>query len=81
MTKNKPSEMTDQELIKYETSIKVITVSLGGMLILLFVSGLYITITKGFSALQVIPLALLPIFIININNLKALKKEKKARNL
>jgi len=73
--------MTGQELIKYETSVKVITVSLGEMLILLLVSGLYITITKGFSALQAIPLALLPIFITNINNLKALKKEKKARNL
>jgi len=81
MKSNKPSEMTDQELIKYESMVKVITISLGVMLLLLFACGLYITFTKGFSALQVIPLALFPILIININSLNTIKKEKKSRNL
>jgi hypothetical protein len=36
---------------------------------------------NGFSALTVIPIALLPILIININKWNQLKKEKTNRNL
>jgi len=75
------SEYTDEELINNEKKIKVLTIMLMVVIILLFLSTMFLTFKKGFSALTVIPIALLPILIININNWNKLKKEKADRNL
>lgn len=75
------SEYTDEELINNEKKIKILTIMLMAAIVLLFLSTMFLTFKKGFSALTVIPIALLPILIININNWNKLKKEKADRNL
>jgi hypothetical protein len=75
------SEYTDEELVNNEKKIKVLTIMLTVAIVLLFLSTMFLTFKKGFSALTVIPIALLPILIININNWNKLKKEKADRNL
>jgi predicted nucleic acid-binding Zn ribbon protein len=75
------SEYTDEELVNNEKKIKVLTIMLMVAIVLLFLSTMFLTFKKGFSALTVIPIALLPILIININNWNKLKKEKANRNL
>lgn len=75
------SEYTDEELVNNEKKIKVLTIMLMVAIVLLFLSTMFLTFKKGFSALTVIPIALLPILIININNWNKLKKEKADRNL
>lgn len=75
------SEYTDEELINNEKKIKILTIMLMTAIVLLFLSTMFLTFKKGFSALTVIPIALLPILIININNWNKLKKEKANRNL
>ncbi|GAA4151772.1 hypothetical protein GCM10022217_05890 [Chryseobacterium ginsenosidimutans] len=75
------SEYTNEELINNEKKIKVLTIMLMAAIVLLFLSTIFLTFKKGFSALTVIPIALLPILIININNWNKIKKEKADRNL
>lgn len=80
--KNKPLiEYTDEELISNEKKIKTITIMLATALLILFISNIVLTFKRGFSALNVIPIALLPILILNINNWNQLKKEKANRKL
>lgn len=75
------SEYTDEELINNEKKIKILTIMLMVAIIILFLSTIFLTFKKGFSALSVIPIALLPILIMNINNWNKLKKEKVNRDL
>jgi len=80
--KNKSiSEYTNEELISNEKKIKIITIMLGIAILLLFLSNIILTFKRGFSAMSVIPIALVPILILNINNWNQLKKEKANRNL
>ncbi|UTX49003.1 redox-active disulfide protein 2 [Chryseobacterium sp. MA9] len=75
------SEYTNEELISNEKKIKIITIILGIAILLLFLSNIFLTFKRGFSAMSVIPIALVPILILNINNWNQLKKEKANRNL
>lgn len=80
--KNKSiSEYTNEELISNEKKIKIITIMLGIAILLLFLSNIVLTFKRGFSTMSVIPIALVPILILNINNWNQLKKEKANRNL
>lgn len=80
--KNKPiTEYTNEELISNEKKIKGVTVLLMVSIPLLFLTNIFIIFKNGFSALTVIPIALLPILILNINKWNQLKKEKNNRNL
>ena len=81
MKKNPITEYTDEELISNEKKIKGITVMLASVTLLLFLVNIFLTFKRGFSALNVIPIALLPILILNINNWNQLKKERTNRNL
>ncbi|AXB56554.1 redox-active disulfide protein 2 [Flavobacterium fluviale] len=73
------SEMSNEELIKTQKSLKIVTYLFGVVLLLLFGLNIYLVANKGFNASNVIPIALLPIFILNMNTLKEMKKELKAR--
>jgi hypothetical protein len=73
------SEMSIEKLQQQAKTIKVITGMLAGMLAVLLVMAIMLSVKKGFSALVVIPFALLPIVIININSLKQIKKELESR--
>ncbi len=73
------SEMTSEELVKTQKSLKTVTYLFGVILLLLFGLNIFLIANKGFSASNVIPIALLPIFIMNMNTLKEMKKELESR--
>lgn len=73
------SDLSTEELLKRQKTIKPLTILLIVTLILLFVLSLFITIKKGFTALLVVPIALSPIAILNLNNLKNIQKEINSR--
>lgn len=79
MKKKKFSEMTVEELIKTQKSFKTVTYLFGVVLLLLFGLNIFLVANKGFSASNVIPIALLPIFILNMNTLKEIKRELETR--
>lgn len=79
MKQQKISTLNTEELLKLQKSIKVITYMLAGTLFFLFCFTLYLTFKNGFNALTIIPVALLPIVFLNLNNLKEIKKELKSR--
>ncbi|WP_316782541.1 redox-active disulfide protein 2 [Pedobacter frigiditerrae] len=81
MSKKSLSELSNEELLKNEKTLKTITSMLAGAILLLFIVNIFLAFKKGFSALSAVPIALLPIVIINFNSLKEMKKEIKARNL
>ncbi|MDF2475272.1 MAG: hypothetical protein K0S24_755 [Sphingobacterium sp.] len=81
MKKSSITEYTNEELISNEKKIKSVTIMLSVFILMLFIINIILTIKRGFSALNVIPIALLPILILNINNWNELKKEKVNRNL
>ena len=73
------NEMTTEELSKAQKSLKTVTYLFGVVLLLLFCLNIFLVANKGFSASNVIPIALLPIFILNMNTLKEIKKELQSR--
>ena len=81
MSKKNLSELSDEELLKNAKTVKIITSMLAGAIVLLFIINIFLAFKKGFSAMSVIPIAFLPIVLVNVNSLKEIKKEIKARNL
>lgn len=81
MKNKKPAEMTNEELLKTKKTLATVTYLLGGMIVLMFFANTYTAYKKGFSALTVMPIAFLPIFIINMSSLDKIKKEIKERGL
>ena len=79
MKQQKISKLNNEELLKLQKSIKVITYMLAATLLFLFCLTLFLTIKNGFNALTIIPVALLPTVFLNLNNLKEIKKELKSR--
>ncbi|KAF2511893.1 redox-active disulfide protein 2 [Flavobacterium foetidum] len=77
--KKKFNEMTSEELIKTHKTLKTVTYLFGVILFVLFVLNIFLVANKGFSASNIIPIALLPIFILNMNTLKEIKKELESR--
>lgn len=74
------SDLSTEELLKKQKTIKPLTITLiGTLILLLFVLSLFITFKKGFTALLVVPIALSPIVILNLNNLKSIQKEINSR--
>lgn len=69
------SEMSTENLKKNYKAMKLVMGILSGMFIVMVVSGVYITLTKGFGTISILPLVFLPIFISNITNLKKIKTE------
>lgn len=79
MRKQELSALSTEDLQKKGKVIKRLTGMLGGALIVLFGLYLYITIQKGFTPLLILPIALMPILIVNIKNLQRIKKELEKR--
>ena len=72
-------DMSTQELEKSKKILSVILGFLLGASLTLLVLGIYITINKGFSPVLILPIAMLPIWIMNFNNLNKIKEELKKR--
>lgn len=80
MKKENWSSLSTEDLNQKQKSIKSLTTMLIVTLIALFLISLFISLKKGFSPLLVIPVALLPVVSMNLNNLKNIKKEIDSRN-
>ncbi len=79
MKDNKLSTKTLEELQKNKKFIKTITIMLITALSLLLVLTIYITFIKGFTPLLIIPLALSPIVLLNLNSIRSIDKAIKLR--
>lgn len=69
------AEMSTEVLKKNYKSMKTVIIILSVFMVIMVGSGIYITLSKGFGAVSVLPLAFLPLFILNIVNLKKIKNE------
>lgn len=69
-----------EELDKKLKTTKTVTGLLAGLLFLQFAVGIYLTTQQGFNVFTIVPLAFLPILIINITNIKKMKEEISKRN-
>lgn len=79
MKNQKPNEMSTEKLLEQQKTIKVVTGTLAGMLIILLILGIFLAVEQKLYAFIPIPIALLPIVFVNINNLKEIKKELNSR--
>jgi hypothetical protein len=74
------SELSQEELLKKAKTLKAASTVLGGMLVVLAAASLYLTYLQGFSVFSVLPVTFLPIFIVNVGNLKKIQAEIASRN-
>ena len=81
MNKKAYQEMSNEELINAKKVTTIAAVLLTVMLLILLGMGIYISVTKKFSALVAIPFALSPTTIINFKNLKKINQELKTRGI
>ncbi|OHT47233.1 redox-active disulfide protein 2 [Flavobacterium tructae] len=79
MSIKKYSEMTTEELVKSEKISKSAAYAFTILLLLLFISNIYLAFLKGFSAVQIVPIALLPLLIFSFKTLKDIQTELKSR--
>nr|WP_315175972.1 redox-active disulfide protein 2 [uncultured Flavobacterium sp.] len=74
------SELSVEELIKQQIIIKTVTSLLAGMLLVLFLLGIWLVFQKpSFLVFIVIPLTLMPLLIFNLTTLKKVKAELSLR--
>jgi len=74
------STLTVEQLTKRAKTTKLATGLLLGIIILQLAIGAYLTFDKGFNVFTVIPLAFLPMVIVNYANLKKINEEIAKRN-
>lgn len=74
------SALSTEELSKRAKTTKAVAGLLAGILLVEFAAGLYLTIKQGFSIFIVIPIAFLPILILNYQNVKKINEEIARRN-
>jgi len=83
MKENPYAKLTLDELNAKVKSLKSITSSItsafSGILLIMTFIGVFLSIRQGFRVFSVLPVAFLPLFIININNIKKIKEEIKSR--
>jgi hypothetical protein len=78
--KQKPlSEMTIEELQKNEKLAKTAAILLGASIGIMLLTGIFLSLRKGFSAFSVLPVAFFPLFAVNIRNWKKMKAEIASR--
>lgn len=74
------STLTIEELEKRAKNTKMATIMLAVIMALQFGIGLFLTLRKGFNVFTFIPLAFMPILMVNFANLKKIKAEIVKRN-
>jgi hypothetical protein len=79
MKNEKFSKMTTEELLKSQQISKTASYAFAVILLLLFIVNIYLVFKKGFSASQIVPIALLPLLLLNFKTLKDIKEELKSR--
>ena len=79
MKENPYAKMSDETLKKNTKAGTFVTGLLGGALFVLFCINIYNYTQTDFTPLFIVPIALLPILILNITNIKKMKAELKLR--
>jgi hypothetical protein len=74
------STLTVEELEKRAKTTKIASIMLAVIIAIQFGIGLFLTLSKGFNVFTVIPLAFLPMLIVNFTNIKKIKAEIAKRN-
>ncbi len=80
MKQEELTKMSLDELKSKEKTLKSSMAILGGMIIVLLITGVFLTIKQGFGVFTVLPIVFLPIFTMNIGNLKKIQSEIALRN-
>lgn len=80
MKGNKLQEMSTEALLKQKKTIGALTGMLVGALLVLLIVAIILSFEQGFTPLVIIPFALLPIVLLNLNSLKEIKKVLNSRN-
>ncbi|SFQ22962.1 hypothetical protein SAMN05444144_10267 [Flavobacterium akiainvivens] len=73
--------MPDAKLLNLEKTVKAVLYMFAAAIVIMLITTIYTSVTRGFSAVSVLPVAFLPILLLNVNNLNEIKKEIKARGL
>jgi hypothetical protein len=75
--KNQPklSELSIEQLEKRAKTTKISTGALSGILLVQLAAGIYLTIKQGFNVFIILPVAFLPLVLVNISTLKKIKEE------
>jgi hypothetical protein len=74
------SLLTIEELEKRAKTTKTASIMLAVIIGLQFAIGIYLTFKNGFNVFTIIPLAFLPMLIVNFTNIKKIKEEIAKRN-
>lgn len=75
MRQNPFSELPTEELVKKEKGMKIAIIILSVSVVLMFMSGAYLFIKKGFTFSTIMPILFLPLWYLNFRNWKMLKDE------
>lgn len=73
------TQLSVEELTKRHKTTKMASIMLGVIIVLQFLTGIFLSIKQGFSVFTIIPICFMPILIINISSLKKIKEELKSR--
>ena len=79
MAQQELSNLSTEELKKKVTVLRVAVIFIGVAMVIMTVSGIIITIRKGFSALSVTSLGFLPLVLIFLIQLRQANAELKKR--
>ncbi|RKE79670.1 hypothetical protein [Epilithonimonas arachidiradicis] len=75
------TELSNEELQRSFKQARMVLKIFFSIFILLLVTCLYITVTKGFGVFTILPLTFIPLIIANIFSYGKVKEEMKNRNL
>lgn len=79
MKENPYAKMTLDELNAKAKSLKSMTSIFSSLLLVMTFVGVFLSIRQGFSVFSVLPVAFLPLLVININSIKKIKEEIQSR--
>lgn len=75
------NEMSKDVLLKYKKTLESVPYIFAAALLMVFYITIFQFLKNGFTALSVIPIALLPLLIMNFSTLQEIKKETNNQNL
>lgn len=83
MADKKLQEMSNEELLKQEKTLRISTGFLAGCALVMLFCGVYLMVTKErkFNAFLVIPISFIPIIALSAKSLKEIRKEKELRGI
>ncbi len=79
MQQNPLAALTKEQLISRAKMAKFTVIFMGVCVLMMLGSGVYITIQRGFSIFLLIPIAFMPLMLLNVTNYKRIKKELSSR--